>query len=451
MPVSCPPDGNAPSEQLNVVVCAYACNPWRGSEEGVGWGWVNMLAKRHDLHVITAAYHRDDIEQALREQPWPARQARFHYVKERPWHYRPTRAWRLVAGSCLKPVMNLAYQRWLGDAYALAEELHARERFDLVHLVTYVGFRFPGRFWRMDIPFVWGPIGGLENTPWRLLPALGWYGAAYFAGRNVVNSLQKRFLPGPKRAFRKARGGIIAATEEIRREIAHWYGQTSEVICEVGLPPGRADKPPAREPGQPLRLAWSGLHDPAKALPLLLRAAAELPSEIAWELDVLGTGSCTEKWRRLAGRLGIDGRCRWHGWVAREEALRVMQLAHLFVITSLKDLTSTVVVEALAQGLPVVGPDHCGFADTVTDDCGMRLRMDSPGLFQAELARAIVRLEADEPLRRRLAAGALRRSADFAWEKKAKAVDRIYRKVVRCPVRGDSDLEPTNARMADVH
>jgi len=30
-----------------------------------------------------------------------------------------------------------------------------------------------------------------------------------------------------------------------------------------------------REPGEPLRLIWSGLHLPRKALPLLLRALAE--------------------------------------------------------------------------------------------------------------------------------------------------------------------------------
>ena len=56
----------------------------------------------------------------------------------------------------------------------------------------------------MDIPLVWGPIGGLENTPWRFLPSMGPSGCLFFAGRNVINSLQRRFLPGPKRSFAKA-------------------------------------------------------------------------------------------------------------------------------------------------------------------------------------------------------------------------------------------------------
>jgi glycosyltransferase involved in cell wall biosynthesis len=272
---------------------------------------------------------------------------------------------------------------------------------------------------------------------------MGVHGAVYYGGRNVVNSVQKRFLPGPKHAFRKASGGIIAATEGIRREIRRWYGQESEVICEIGLPPTAVTETSARESGEPLRLAWSGRHQPAKGLPLLLRAATLLPEGLDWELEILGDGPCTRKWHRLAGRLGVDGRCRWHGWIARDEALRVINRAHLFVVTSLKELTSTVVIEALAQGLPVVCPDHCGFADAVTVACGVKLPIDSPSRFQAELTRAIARLAGDEPERRRLAAGAIRRAPEFSWERKAEAVDRIYRRVLAKAAGEECGAQPT--------
>ncbi|NQT11710.1 MAG: glycosyltransferase [Planctomycetes bacterium] len=157
--------------------------------------------------------------------------------------------------------------------------------------------------------------------------------------------------------------------------------------------------------------------------------------------DILGKGQRTSKWQALARRLGVDDRCRWHGWVARDQALAVVRGAHVFVITSLKDLTSTVLLEALAQGVPVICPDHCGFANVVTADCGIKLPIDSLGRFQAELAGAIARLADDEPERRRLAAGAIRRAADFSWEKKAEAVDRIYRRVL-AEAAGEVDQEP---------
>jgi len=414
-----------------ILVSAFACNPYKGSEDGVGWGWARAIASLdgHDVHVLTADFQRPAIERFVAEHPGEAARLRFHYVPRRPWHYRPTPGWLRVEHSPLKPLMNLSYALWMRDAHRLACRLHAERRFDLVHLVTYVGFRFPGRYWRMDVPFVWGPVGGLENTPWRFLPTFGPLGAAYYATRNVINSIQKRLQPGPRRAFRKARGGIIAATGGIRREIRRFYGEESEVVCEIGFEPDATAAPAGRRPGEPLRIAWSGEHLPGKALPLLLRALARLEG-VDWRLTVLGSGPCTRKWRSLSRRLGIDGRCDWTGWVERQHALAALRDAHLFVITSMKDLTSTVLLEALGQGLPVLCPDHCGFSDVVTPECGIALPAGSPAQLSRHLAETLRALAADEPRRLRLAAGALRRSRDFGWAEKARRVGRIYDRVL---------------------
>jgi len=77
------------------------------------------------------------------------------------------------------------------------EQLHDRVRFDVAHQLTYVGFRVPGLLWKLDTPFVWGPIGGLEQTTWALLPALGVRGALYFVARNLLNAWTNRFRVSP--------------------------------------------------------------------------------------------------------------------------------------------------------------------------------------------------------------------------------------------------------------
>ena len=38
-----------------ILVSAYACEPLKGSEQGVGWNWVLQLAKKNNVHVITRA------------------------------------------------------------------------------------------------------------------------------------------------------------------------------------------------------------------------------------------------------------------------------------------------------------------------------------------------------------------------------------------------------------
>lgn len=413
------PGGNP----LNVLICAYACNPCLGSEAGVGWGWAAMAAARHEVSVIAADCHRRAIEQAVAKEFSHLRNMRFHYLPRRRLRWLE-RVW--------KPAYLWTYRWWLCDAYALGLRLHRNRPFDVIHQCTYVGFRVPGYLWKLDAPFVWGPIGGIENTPWRLLPALGARDASYYAARNVVNYVHRRLLPSPKRAFAKAAAGsgIIAATGGIRREIRRWYGHDSEVICEIGPPAEIATEHSLRSSGEPLKLAWSGRHDAGKCLPLLLKALALLPLDFSWNLTILGQGPDTAKWQRLSRRLGLEDRCRWTGWLERDAAVRTMHDAHLFVITSMKDLTSTVLLEALSQGLPVVCPDHCGFTDVVTPDCGIRLPVHSPRQLIADLAAAIRQLGEDETERRRLAAGALVRIQDFSWEKKAAAVDAIYRRAM---------------------
>ncbi|MBM9532177.1 hypothetical protein JWG42_18650, partial [Desulfoprunum benzoelyticum] len=56
--------------RLKVLISAYACSPYKGSEPGVGWGFVAELAKHHDLWVIVEEEKfRADIERYLDENP----------------------------------------------------------------------------------------------------------------------------------------------------------------------------------------------------------------------------------------------------------------------------------------------------------------------------------------------------------------------------------------------
>ena len=417
--------------RLKVLAAAYACDPSRGSEMAVGWGWGTAIARSHDVWVLCADWQRESIERFVARNPEKFANLRFVYVSPKPWHYTDSHwLWRKCESSILKPLVHASYRLWQRDAYAEALELHRGIGFDLAHQLTFVGFRFPGHLWKLGIPFVWGPIGGLENTPWRLLPTMGPRGAMYYGARNVVNSMHRRSLRQPRKGFDAAGPGVIAATSSIQREIQRWYGVNSQVICEVGLPPETADTYRLRANGEPLRLAWSGRHLPGKALNLLLRALGDVPDKTDWRLDIYGEGPCTVTWQRLAARLGIGSRCAWHGQVSRAEALEGLKSAHLFVTTSLKDLTSTVILEALAQGVPVICPDHCGFPDVIDETCGIRLPIERVEQFERALAEAIMKLAGDESMRQRLAAGALARAPQFNWNAKARAIDNVYRRVM---------------------
>jgi glycosyltransferase involved in cell wall biosynthesis len=416
--------------RLKILAIAFACDPARGSEYGVGWGWVNAIAKGHDVTVITADFNAESIKTHLKiHQDSTGGSLRFRYVTNRPWHYRPDGPWIHVENSIAKPIMNFAYQNWLRYAFTVARHELTHSRYDLIHLITFIGWRFPGNFYRLGAPFVWGPIGGMKNTPLHLLPILGAQGTIYYCARNLVNSLQLNILQGPRRALRASKQGVIAATSEIQQELLSRFGVTSKVICEVGPPNLLATNPTHRGDRDTFRISWSGQHLPGKALPLLLRAAAALPANLNYIIEILGDGPCNRDWRALANQLHIEERCHWHGWLPRDRSLRIMKDSHVFAITSLKDLTSTVAVEAISLGLPIISLDHCGFADLVTEQCGIKIYPGSVEQIVSEFSQALHTLYADEVFRMRLAIGAIKRSRDYSWQAKMEHLDEIYRMV----------------------
>lgn len=417
---------NLPSRhRLKVLVGAYACNPSRGSEDGVGWGWVEAISKHHDLWVLTSDQWRDDIETELHKRPELRERIHFYYV---PWTDH-------AFSHFLWPLVHLYDYRhsWQKAAYELGKRLHEEIGFDIVHQLTYVGFRVPGLLWKLDVPFVWGPIGGLEQTTWALIPALGLRGGIHFAVRNLLNEWDRRVARLPKQAFAAADGGIIAATTGIQREIRRFYGRSSTVISEIGLPPISQQSTNRKLSTEPLTLLWCGNLLPGKALPFIFSALELLPPGLQWRLTIIGDGPCAATWQRLARKMRLADRCDWLGQVPRQTVLQRMQQAHALVVTSVHDLTSTVVVEALTNGLPVLCPDHCGFTDAVTPECGIRVKASTKRDIVEGLRDAIVKIS-DETFRFHLAQGALAQSRKYEWGTKARAVDGIYRKKLLEPI-----------------
>lgn len=412
-----PEQGGTLGRRLKVLVSAYACSPYEGSEAGVGWGWVQAISRYHDLWVLTGQQFRGHIEAELRSRPELRDRLRFHYIP-RTRHLAAERIW--------PPAYLYTYKhQWQKDAYQAGKQLHEQIGFDIVHQLTYVGFRVPGYLWKLGLPFVWGPIGGLEQTTWSLIPSLGLRGGLHSAARNLFNDWDRRFAQLPKQAFAAADGGIIAATRGIQREIHRFYRKESHVICEIGLPPITQKEPCRRPENAPLHLLWCGNLNPRKALPFLFSALKMLPPKLDWRLTVIGDGPCSASWQSLARRMGMADRCQWLGQVPRDAVLQHMRHAHAFVVTSVYDLTSTVVVEALANGLPVICPDHCGFRDAITPECGIRVKASSQRELFAGLRDATIQVY-DENLRFRLAQGALARSQHYEWERKARVVNEIY-------------------------
>jgi glycosyltransferase involved in cell wall biosynthesis len=113
--------------------------------------------------------------------------------------------------------------------------------------------------------------------------------------------------------------------------------------------------------------------------------------------------------------------------VPRERVLEEMQSAHVLLHPSLRDPPASVIVEAMARGLPVVCLDLGGPAGQVEDGTGIRVPARSPDQAVADLARALQELARDPRLRERLGQAALRLVAEkYVWDAKHLSIDALY-------------------------
>jgi len=404
------------SKRLRILVSAYACSPGRGSEPGMGWNFVLGLSRFHEVHVIAEKLKWEKpVTEFLEQHPDLAGNLKFYFIEKKR---------NKLLRKIWPPSYYWYYRAWQKEAYRLAVELDAREHFDLVHQLNMVGYREPGYLWKMAKPFVWGPIGGLENSPWRFLPSLGLVGIVFYVGRNLLNVWQRRFMVRPRKAAQRPNASLIAATRANARYIRQLWDRNSEVICEVGQEPGQCLAPAKREAHEPLKILFSGLHISRKNLPLLLKSLQR--ASFPFQLHVLGDGPLRAAWKRAAVKYGVDHAVIWHGWVGRDQAMDLMGRGHVFCITSISDLTSTVTLEALSYGLPIICLDHCGFSDVVNESCGIKIPVHSPKQAVADFAAALETLQRDELFRQRLSAGAVERAKEYRWDKKIERLNGIY-------------------------
>jgi 2-deoxystreptamine N-acetyl-D-glucosaminyltransferase/2-deoxystreptamine glucosyltransferase len=211
---------------------------------------------------------------------------------------------------------------------------------------------------------------------------------------------------------------------------------TARQLRADGIPAGRVHViPPGYDPalfaraaadpfpGLPRpRVAYLGRLAPQKDVGTLLEAFAYLPS--GTRLLLVGDGPDRAALQRRAQRFG--SRVHFAGFVPHAAVPAVLQHVDLLVLPSLYEDLSSVLIEAMAAGLPVVATRVGGTADLVRDGVnGLLVAPRDP----AALAAAISRILAGPAAAAQLSAAARRTAAAYAWPGLARNVLDVYRLV----------------------
>jgi len=183
-------------------------------------------------------------------------------------------------------------------------------------------------------------------------------------------------------------GGVAAISEKALHETSMFAPRANPVLIESGRDhPGRWAVDPTPEH---LRNIVTFGHRPAKRPELVLRAAALLPRDTEWRVQVLGaSGEYREELAGLARDLGIIDRVELPGFVDDSGYRDRIAHAHVVVVASTDE----------GFGLPVVEARYFGAHAVATTDSGLgeihgaqvAVVPPEPAALSSELADALAR------------------------------------------------------------
>jgi glycogen synthase len=173
--------------------------------------------------------------------------------------------------------------------------------------------------------------------------------------------------------------------------------------------------------GRP-RAGYVGRLAAQKRADLLVEAFGRMRS--AAHLVIVGDGPEAARVRRLAAESPAAERITARGFVEHRAVPALLASLDVLVLPSAYEEMGSVLVEAMASGLPVVASAVGGIPEVVRD--GETGLLVPPGDVAA-LTAALDRLAADPELRSRLATGARERALAYAWPQLAGRVAEVYR------------------------
>lgn len=409
-----------PNERrLRVLLSAYACEPDKSSEQGVGWNWAVALSTHCDVSVVTRANNRIAIEAACETDP---------LLRKIQWHYHDLGHIWLSAKRIFR-CHRLYYTRWQTTLSARLKTDAAFTHYDILHHITFASYRYTPAISGLDGLTVWGPVGGAERTPWNMLPWRQPSTLFYEIMRNVQTRRSRSSRVA--RNFSK----VLVSTCETRALLSE-IGVSTELFPTIGLSNKQIEKlsrKVAPEVGK--KLLYVGNLQFLKGIHFAIQALALTSPDTT--LTIVGSGSYETHLRRLSASLSLETRVTFIGKVPRNQLVQIYHDHDLFIFPSLHDSGGIALLEAMASSMPSISL-ACGGPRVIADaTCGVQIPPISERSIVQSIASAIQNyFENPHLVQKHGSAARARVIRDFTWEKKARRMVQVYQELESLETNG---------------
>ncbi|MBP6089703.1 MAG: glycosyltransferase [Crocinitomicaceae bacterium] len=400
-----------------ILVCAYACEPLKGSEQGVGWNWVLQMAKTNHLHVITRSNNQEVIELHLPSDVSP--NITFHYYDTHPF---------------IKGLKNKAkglyfyYFFWQLGIITLIFKLKKKQKFDYSMHLTFGSMWMPTFLPFFNIPFIWGPIGGGEGEPNSFIRALPLKQRMIQNVRKIIN--RAAFINPFYMITCVSACIILVRTKNSAQVIPKLFRKKTRVILETAMEREifnfkRKQNTDFRK--NEFKLISTGRLTPSKNILTAIKAFDFIPPTYNVKYTIIGSGIEKYKIDKEIKNLKLEHRINVISEITRKEVLEKLIESDIFLFPSLREGGSWALMEAMAIGLPVVCLKWTGM-DIITDNkSAIQLPVSSPEQMPKDMAEAVIKLIKTPNLIDEMgSAGRARIREVFNWDAKGVFMEELF-------------------------
>lgn len=398
---------------VNYLISAYSVNPYKGSEDSIGWNWVLQYEKNYKegdrIILLTKKFNEKDTRRGLKE-------FNIQHVELVIVDVPNALNWFREKHSAFHHMYYILWQHW-----AWLWVKHSGIHFDVIHHVTMNDYRIPSELYKAKgAKVIWGPMGGAQVTPRPLKVYEKNQLVASF--REFVNK-SCSWNPFYKKALRSYYK-IYCINNETQKQISRIVGKDVPLMPELALRDEYKNLPIRKGKNDILKIVFVGRLIGKKGIAFLVDALSLMPTDMNWELLIFGDGDDRALIEKQIADSGIGKNVKLMGNRPLNQIAEAYQQADVFVLPSLRETSGNVLLEAMAYAVPIVAFDtsFCRLLKEV--DCGVFVNTDQAleGIKE-DWCKAIVTLGQDKELAKQMGLNGYKYvNSKLTWDEKYRII-----------------------------
>ena len=418
----------------NILLIAHEISPVQGSECAQGWNIAIRLSQYNKITLLYASgsqFNPQSYKCEIDKISFLYPNIDFININQTKFGLVVSEINKFIFGR-FSPIGNpliyyFVYNLWQKKAYNFSKKIINEKKIDLIHLLTSISFREPGYFWKLNVPFIWGPTGGLTILPESYINTLSFrekllekirnkYINFEFSSRKIKNAIKYSSLIYTFSEIDKF-NFIKAGAKNVKNLL-----DSGSTYLDL----------PLREPSDIIKVVWAGQLVKRKSFNILLDAFIKLPNEYKnkFKFTILGTGILLNYFIDKVKEYGVSDFFIFVGHKNRDQLFDILKNSDILVHTSYREATTNIIPEALSTNLPVICHDISGMSIAINESCGFKIPLIDNEYSSDEIVRIFILICENINILVNLKNGAKKRSDQISWDQNAKKITNDYNEIL---------------------